>query len=75
MKTATNPTDVKICKRCQYYKQPLFTALEYAECWAPETMRVNMVTGESKPRYCDLSRKTGDVDGCGISARYYQEKL
>jgi hypothetical protein len=72
MEIAAERRDVKACVRCQHYRKPFFSSVEYAECWAPETLRVHMITGEQKPRFCSISR---DADWhCGQSAKYFREK-
>ena len=66
---------VRLCCDCKHYKRDWFEHLfgrsdRYDKCLNP-IFDQNPVTGKTKGRYCDNTRK---YHGCGMEAKYFEPK-
>jgi hypothetical protein len=68
-------TEMKLCKDCKFYKRDWFEHLFartdiFDKCLNP-IFEQNPVTGKTKGRYCDSTRK---FHGCGMEGKYFEAK-
>ena len=74
----------KLCADCKHSKNPERDEeyyKEFLECYAPQNMEVNPVTGETKPhnKYCKNHRYDNlfyaiITNTCGYKARWFEQK-
>ena len=67
---------VRLCCDCKYYRKDWYARItgygnSFDMCFNAILNEADIVTGESKGRFCDTMRK---FHGCGMEAKYFEAK-